>query len=198
MDNQLSFTDFLTNTFEDDLQTLLDELIILKELPAKSLHVFSNKSSTGSNAGNETSKSICIYEPDYPATKTDINNPGKNSVVLNIQIDQSIELLIRKNQFNSLELPSSATIKIVPSDTTFTHVIFELNDSSIIPYIRENILYCLSRYSSKARTFGCCSKFTDCSDARKCLHENKLYSTACSYRKNLESGKIFYGKNKNI
>lgn len=198
MDNQLSFTDFLTNTFENDLQDLLDKIIIEEELPSKSLHIFSNKSSTGSNAGNETSKSICIYEPDYPSTKVDIDNPGRNSVVLNIQMDQSIELLIRKHQFDSLRLPSTATIKNIPSDTTFTHVIFEINDTNIIPYIKDNILYCLSNYSSKAKTFGCCSRFTECSDAKKCVHVNKLYSTACSYRKNLESGRIFYGKNKNI
>ena len=198
MENQLSFTDLFVNSFEDDLQNLLNEMIISEELPSKSLHIFSNKSSTGTNAGNETSKSICIYEPDYPATKTDINNPGKNSVVLNIQIAQTIELLIRNHQFNSLELPITATVKVVPSDTTFKHVIFETSDTNIISYIRENIKYCLSHYSSKAKTFGCCSKFTECSDARKCVHENKLYSTACSYRSNLESGKIFYGKNKNI
>lgn len=198
MNQQLSFQDFFANTFEDDLQVLLNEIIIEKELPPKSLHVFSNKSSVGSNAGNETSKSICIYEPDYPATKADIDNPGKNSVVLNIQMEDNLELLIRKHQFDSLKLPTTANIKNIPSDTTFTHVIFDLTDANIIPYIRENILYCLSHYSSKARTFGCCSKFTACSDAKKCLHENKLYSTACSYRRNLEAGRIFYGKNKNI
>lgn len=198
MDNQLSFNDFLANTFESNLQDLLDEIIAEKELPKKSLHIFSNKSSTGANAGNETSKSICIYEPDYPDVKADINNPGKNFVVLNIQMDQSIELLIRNYQFEYLETPKTAIIKNIQSDTTFKHVIFEINDINIIPYIKENILYCLSNYSSKARTFGCCSKFIECSDAKKCLHENKLYATSCSYRKNLEAGRIFYGKNRNI
>ncbi len=198
MNKQLSFTDIFTNTFEDDLQDLLNEIIVSKELPQKSLHIFSNKSSTGANAGNETSKSICIYEPDYPSTKADIDNPGKNSVVLNIQIDQSIELLIRKHQFDSLEMPATATLKSVPSDTTFKHVLFEIDDTNLILYIKKNILYCLEHYNSKAKTFGCCSKFTECSDAGRCVHENKLYATACSYKRNLDSGKIFYGKNKNI
>ena len=48
------------------------------------------------------------------------------------------------------------------------------------------------------QSFGCCDKYIKCSDAKKCLHSDLLYSTACMYRKNLESGKIFYGKNKNI
>lgn len=47
-------------------------------------------------------------------------------------------------------------------------------------------------------SFGCCSKYLECSDAKKCIHDDKLYSTSCMYRKNLESGKIFYGKNQNI
>ena len=48
------------------------------------------------------------------------------------------------------------------------------------------------------QSFGCCDKYIQCSDALKCIHEDLLYSTSCMYRKNLENGKIFYGKNKNI
>lgn len=53
-------------------------------------------------------------------------------------------------------------------------------------------------YSPKASSFACCARYEQCSDAKKCIHANQLYSKACEYRKNLESGKIFYGKNKNI
>lgn len=45
-------------------------------------------------------------------------------------------------------------------------------------------------------TFGCCSYYKKCSDLKKCIHDDQLYSTACMYRKNLESGRIFYGENK--
>lgn len=47
-------------------------------------------------------------------------------------------------------------------------------------------------------SFGCCNKYVECSNAKKCLHEDFLYSTACMYRKNLEKNKIFYGINKNM
>ena len=43
--------------------------------------------------------------------------------------------------------------------------------------------------------FGCCSRFRSCSDEKRCLISQLEYSSHCSYRKNLESGKIFYGKN---
>lgn len=46
--------------------------------------------------------------------------------------------------------------------------------------------------------FGCCSRFMECSDARKCIHPDALFAAACIYRRNLENGKIYYGKNRNI
>ncbi len=46
--------------------------------------------------------------------------------------------------------------------------------------------------------FGCCNDFLQCSDAMKCLHTEDRFYNNCMYRKNLEAGRIFYGKNKNI
>lgn len=46
-------------------------------------------------------------------------------------------------------------------------------------------------------TFGCCSRYEACSDAKKCIHPNAVF-VACAYKKNLEQGRIFYGKNRNI
>lgn len=52
--------------------------------------------------------------------------------------------------------------------------------------------------SSGGDPFGCCSRYIQCSDAKKCIHPDPVFASACMYRKNLESGKIFYGKNRNI
>ena len=46
--------------------------------------------------------------------------------------------------------------------------------------------------------FGCCSRYIECSDALKCINPDKKLARGCQYKDNLESGKIFYGKNKNI
>lgn len=43
-------------------------------------------------------------------------------------------------------------------------------------------------------TFGCCSRYRACSDAGRCVIADQSYSANCSYRKNLEAGRIFYGK----
>lgn len=41
-------------------------------------------------------------------------------------------------------------------------------------------------------TFACCNDFRRCSAARQCLHPEDRFYNGCYYRKNLESGKIFY------
>jgi hypothetical protein len=48
------------------------------------------------------------------------------------------------------------------------------------------------------RMFGCCSRFNQCSDEKKCIHPDKQYAKNCWYQENLKNGKIFYGKNRNI
>lgn len=45
--------------------------------------------------------------------------------------------------------------------------------------------------------FGCCSQYMECSDARKCINSDFIFSLSCYYRTNLLKGKIFYGANKN-
>lgn len=181
--------------FYEELNKILQNIISTEELPANSLHLYSNISSKTKEA---ISRSICIYEPDYPNTKENQSNLGRNSVVMNIQDAEDLELLIRNKQFSEIPLPPTATVKQITSDKNFIHVIFSKNDNNIFSYIYENIIYCLKHYESKAKPFGCCSKFKQCSDAKKCIHENKLYSMACSYRRNLDAGRIFYGENRNI
>lgn len=47
-------------------------------------------------------------------------------------------------------------------------------------------------------TFGCCSRYIECSDNKKCLCNDLIFRLGCQYKKNLEAGRIFYGKNKTI
>lgn len=46
--------------------------------------------------------------------------------------------------------------------------------------------------------FGCCAYYKECSELHRCIHPHNFYATACQYRPNLESGKIFYGIDKNV
>ena len=58
---------------------------------------------------------------------------------------------------------------------------------------------CYSIYSTSfVSTFGCCNDFNRCSDALKCLHTDDPFYRGCGYRRNLENGRVFYGKNRTI
>ncbi len=48
------------------------------------------------------------------------------------------------------------------------------------------------------KEWDCCSRYLECSDAKTCIHPDKAFALGCGYRKILNSGRIFYGKNRNI
>lgn len=70
---------------------------------------------------------------------------------------------------------------------------FDENFSDLLLLIVQKLL---GHYT--ADEFGCCSRYLDCSDAKQCVHPNHIESLGCAYKRNLEKGLIFYGKNKNI
>ena len=87
----------------------------------------------------------------------------------------------------------------IKSESDFIRVSLDIfsplsNTIEKLPTIFNRILVNLFSIES----FGCCDKYVACSDAKKCLHDDLAYATACMYRKNLEAGRIFYGVNKNI
>ena len=48
------------------------------------------------------------------------------------------------------------------------------------------------------KEWDCCSRYMECSDARACVHPDKGFALGCGYRKILNTGRIFYGKNRNV
>lgn len=53
----------------------------------------------------------------------------------------------------------------------------------------------INRYPKE---FDCCSRYMECSDAKTCIHPDRAIALGCGYRKILHSGRIFYGKNRNV
>ena len=112
---------------------------------------------------------------------------------LSLRIEQELDV----HEF----LPGDAEILPQTTSDKSTGTIkirFNCTSITMVDYIRRNTEYCIKKYTSKASSFGCCSMFNECSDSKKCVHQNKLYSKACMYRGNLEQGRIFYGENKSI
>lgn len=64
--------------------------------------------------------------------------------------------------------------------------------SSTLAAIIEQSIYLLPK------EFDCCSRYNECSDAKKCIQPNPDLAVHCGYRKILKSGKIYYGKNRNV
>ena len=184
------------SAWKDSIQKMLDEMVVEYELPEQSLYL---KANTGRTSENITSYSVSIYEPEYPSNKRS-KVITKNQTVLNIRERRdAIELIIGKTQFGDIDAPpEDAQVKLLQSDNDNVHVIFAKGSLELVSYIKANTKYSLANYESKASSFGCCSMFNECSDAKKCVHENKLYSKACMYRRHLDDGRIFYGKNRNI
>lgn len=182
--------------WKQSVREMLEKMILEKELPKQSLHLMTNYTRDKKQI---SSYSICIFEPDYPLLSDTHTDPARNSIVLNIKDkNDKIELLVSKSRFKDIGVPEDAQVNLFKSDNTIIQVVFPLNSYNMLGYIKQIVEYALETYTSKASSFGCCSLFLVCSDAKRCVHENRLYSKACAYRHNLEAGRIFYGKNKTV
>lgn len=109
-----------------------------------------------------------------------------------------LEIIVGNTQYKNVNYDGVLETKNAKSDPKNIHIFIDKDVNKLTDVVKLHTQYRIKHYESKASMFGCCSKFNACSDAKKCVHENKLYSMACSYRRNLDAGRIFYGKNRNI
>lgn len=188
----------ISESLKVSIENMLKKIVQERDLPNQSLYLMEN---FGRDKNSVTSYSVCIYEPEYPMNSTSKKDNTRNSIVLNFKnaSNQKIELLVGKKQFDNIDKPEEAEIKHLESDTLNVHILFSIEYSSaLILYIKKLTEHALDNYKPIANTFGCCNKYIECSNEKHCIHENQLYSKACEYRKYLEAGIIFYGKNKTI
>lgn len=183
-------------TWQDRISALLDDMIKEHELPEKSLYLKVNYKKE--DASQVTSYNVAIWEPDYPPRSRVIVSKNDSAMIIYDKKD-GLNIVVGLTQYGDCKKPKHAEVKELKSDLDVgcIRLIFDKNSLELVDFVKEHVLYTLARYVSKASRFGCCSRFMDCSDAKKCVHENKLYSKACMYRSHLDSGRIFYGKNKN-
>lgn len=173
----------------ETLEKMFKALTTEFSLPENTFSVSENYSKTGVNSGELISTEIDIQERSYPPDA--INSIAKTTLVLYIKPNKNYyELLIHKERMPYIVLPSAAIRKSV-SDNLYVHILFNFDDTSVYDFIADNIRFCINNYTSSA-TFGCCSKYAECSSSSKCVHQNILYAKGCRYRENLENGNIFY------
>lgn len=214
-----------TVDWQASVREMLISLTKQYELPEGSLYMNDNYSKV--DPTKLVSHIIYIGEPSYPPLPNETLDQNKLVLTIKPSTAKSrpddLDIVIRVDQAIALNnsIPADAEVLAKPqfeeindnepvsqfqsedSDSSdgiaaFKKIRFKKHSKTLTGFIRQNVEYCIKHYKSKEKTFGCCSSFIECSDAKKCIHPNKLYSTACMYRENLEKGKIFYGKNKNI
>ena len=99
-------------------------------------------------------------------------------------------------EFRAKYLPLFPQLNAKTFNKEFSRVVFSSIDEivSLSYTLSEIAIDILSEVGGE--NFGCCSRYEACSDAKQCIHPDKLFARACSYRRNLEQGRIFYGKNR--
>lgn len=207
-----SYLDLFGSSQDDPFENLLQKLQTLSEyivqtwdLPQRSVAVFPNMGQKGkSNEGKIVSYSVVISESDYPATDADLCDERRmKCITFKKAKHDSIETLpIKSVILERLRIPDGAIA--LPQDKTDREtdsrkLAIPIASAGIVDFFKDIVELKLKVYeSSYASSFGCCSLFEECSDAKRCIHPNRLYSTACAYRHNLENNRIFYGKNRNV
>lgn len=75
-----------------------------------------------------------------------------------------------------------------------------LLNNNVLEKLMKNIsdVYKQCYLDEPVESFGCCSRYIECSNNKTCIHPDLKFSRGCKYKTNLEKGKIFYGKNLNV
>lgn len=128
---------------------------------------------------------------------------NKGATVTSISIFDSVVFRVRINsKTQCLDSEDNIVLNYVDkiygaSVTNSTAHIPLLTTEESIDVIKDMLfeVYDYRRLQVRGNAFGCCNDHVRCSDAGYCLHLNEKEYWGCGYRKNLEAGRIFYGKN---
>lgn len=125
----------------------------------------------------------------------------------NLEGDKPYIFNSKTNKWNSIKIGNKTLLKVeTGKSVTIYDAVEDRNicykSTEILKIVKDNIniiknTYTLFMLESDDDMFGCCSSYMECSNQKKCIKDND-FSRNCYYRKNLEIGKIFYGKNRNI
>ncbi|MBR2283687.1 MAG: hypothetical protein IJ874_04605 [Ruminococcus sp.] len=96
-----------------------------------------------------------------------------------------------RKMLENITMPAGCELRAISSDNKNVYADISPVSGDISRFLTDILEYYVKNFEPSEK-FGCCGKYRECSAAGKCLHENLFYSKACWYRKNLESGRIFY------
>lgn len=96
-------------------------------------------------------------------------------------------------------IPDSFPLKKIKSDAEQKYTRIVLDETHPAEMYTDFLLKIAGETVNRyPKEWDCCSHYLACSDAKACVHPDKTFALKCGYRKILHSGRIFYGKNRNI
>ncbi len=126
----------------------------------------------------------------------------KNYIILKYYPMKKINDIIEIRNFDDILPALNSKFTNIRYTTDNNYFRMNINNIEDIKNISEIISIIFSKlflqYINSEESFGCCSKYLDCSNALHCTNNNIRLRLACLYKHNLDENKIFYGKNKNI
>ena len=125
----------------------------------------------------------------------------KNSILLKYNVMKKISDFIEIRYINENILDSIKekfeNVQYKEYDLYIRISIDDINQIDILENeIQDSFIEMFLQYMNTEESFGCCSKYVECSDAKHCVQTDVRLRCSCMYKKNLDSGKIFYGKKK--
>lgn len=202
--DQLSFTEV---SVQDEpeiykyLPQMVEEVCAEQNMPSSFIQIIFNedKKKDKPQKDKPKSKSVWICDPEWM-----LDFKGKRTqMAFNIlEGKKGFEVTLSIGRFQMRDFVPAPTVAEIKNASQGakkkTTLIFPIDCIEECKEYLKAVFAWELKHFMPAYTFGCCSKYEQCSDERKCLHANPMYSRGCAYRYNLEAGRIFYGKNRNV
>lgn len=94
-------------------------------------------------------------------------------------------------------VPNDAPSKKTSADGKYCRIL--ITDEHPIDSYKDFLIKIVSETVSRyPKEWDCCSRYLECSNAKTCVHQDKAFALGCGYRQILNSGHIYYGKNRNV
>lgn len=157
------------------------------------------------NEKTEQWEKACNEIKKYIAALSEQEEIPAEHIKLNTNKDHSVSVFIESTMIAKL-LPnpdiriafSAASILNYDPNLTFCteknpsgYGSFEITPADVENFPMKILRDIFQKYMP-SYSFGCCSRYKECSGAKKCIHPDLYYARGCHYRKNLKAGKIFY------
>lgn len=111
---------------------------------------------------------------------------GKNASYCSL--DTSVKQLLEQ---------AGISYEIKASDRSFVRIALQ-NPEDILPCLPVIDAVTQRALDAIPKEFDCCGRVEECSNAKRCVNPSTAMCVGCGYRRILASGRIFYGKNRNV